>query len=90
MAMIIRAATLAATFLALPVTTSAALPEIPFCPFGGAPGWFNRIFDDDRERYPPPWFYRQQWPLYAAPGHGTPSSHPEQANPPRFPPCTEK
>ena len=24
-----------------------AFPEIPFCPLGGPPGWFNRIFDDD-------------------------------------------
>ncbi|MGB5397309.1 MAG: hypothetical protein WBN96_09175 [Gammaproteobacteria bacterium] len=40
-------------------------PEIPFCPLGGPPGWYNRLANHDRyERYPPPLYspapHRQQ------------------------------
>jgi hypothetical protein len=54
--------TLVALALLLPAS-SMALPEIPFCPFGGAPGWFNRLFDDDPPRYPPPWVYQPMPPV---------------------------
>ena len=36
-----------------------ALPEFPFCPFGGPTGWYNRLFDD-RDYYPiAPAYYPQ-------------------------------
>ncbi|MBT8126294.1 MAG: hypothetical protein KJP15_02330 [Gammaproteobacteria bacterium] len=35
----------------------SAFPEIPFCPLGGPPGWWNRIFDDDHGHPPPPLWY---------------------------------
>ena len=54
-----------------------AFPEIPFCPLGGPPGWFNRMSGDYRHYpnrpvwYPPPYqqFYQNR-PLYQAPAWG--------------------
>ena len=58
----------AVCFVLLTASTGAlALPEIPFCPLGGPPGWMNRIFDDDDHDYPPPVFYP---PPHAAPHWG--------------------
>ncbi|MGB5277186.1 MAG: hypothetical protein WBO73_13530 [Gammaproteobacteria bacterium] len=37
-------------------TAVTAFPEIPFCPLGGPPGWWNRIVDDDHDRPPPHWY----------------------------------
>lgn len=30
------------------------LPELPFCPFGGPPGWVNRLLHDRDDYNPPP------------------------------------
>jgi len=57
--------------------TVLAFPEIPFCPLGGPPGWFNRMSGDYRHYpnrpvwYPPPYqqFY-QSHPPYPAPAWG--------------------
>jgi hypothetical protein len=55
--------------LLLGSTAASAFPEIPFCPLGGPPGWWNRITDDDdRYYYPPPPYYP---PTRAAPYWGT-------------------
>lgn len=37
-------------------TGAAAFPEIPFCPIGGPPGWFNRIAGDDHRRHRQFWY----------------------------------
>jgi len=38
--------------------TAMALPDLPFCPLGGPPGWWDRIIDDDPPpRYLPPLYY---------------------------------
>ncbi len=51
---------------------AVALPEIPFCPLGGPPGWLNRLTDDDDHHYPPPYYppppVAPYWsPVYPAP-----------------------
>ena len=58
---------LLAMSMAAPGLAFAGFPEIPFCPLGGPPGWFNTLFDSDhkRWRYPPP-YYRYP-PNYPAP-----------------------
>ncbi len=37
----------------------AFFPELPFCPFGGPPGWYNRVMHErdvyPQYRYPPYW-----------------------------------
>ena len=45
-----------------------AFPELPFCPLGGPPGWFNRMTpDNDRYYGPPPvrgWYPAPYPPVY--------------------------
>jgi len=67
---------LAAVLLLIASTVSQvalALPELPFCPFGGPPGWANRIFNDRDDYYlPPPYYvnpYWQPYPVYST-GYG--------------------
>lgn len=66
-----RAALLVSLALWLPAAQAFHLPEIPFCPFGGLPGWINRFVGDQQRTAPPPWF-RPPPPLpsygYAYPG----------------------
>jgi len=41
--------------LLLPAGAMAfGFPELPFCPLGGPPGWFNRLTGQHHRRYPPP------------------------------------
>jgi len=51
---------------------AAAFPEIPFCPLGGPPGWYNRIFNDDHRYRPPPPYYRPAYPV-VRPAHMYPT-----------------
>jgi hypothetical protein len=55
---------LVAALLMLPMN-AIAFPEIPFCPIGGPPGWYNRMVDNDRYYPPPPAYY----PLPVAPAY---------------------
>jgi len=63
-------------------TTASAFPEIPFCPIGGPPGWFNRMTGDsyNQYRYPPagyPLTYPQAYPpAYPAYPYSTPARVP--------------
>jgi len=53
---------------------AAAFPEIPFCPLGGPPGWFNRIAgDNDRYYWRPPVHANYPQPYQPAylPGYNT-------------------
>lgn len=63
-----------------------SFPEIPFCPLGGPPGWFNRIVNDNTYGYPPPpYWYRpdpRQYPY--GPAYGR--AHPQRDDC-RFAPC---
>ena len=41
--------------LLLPAVSMAfGFPELPFCPLGGPPGWFNRMTGQHHRSYPPP------------------------------------
>ena len=60
----------------LPASAMADFPEIPFCPLGGPPGWFNRLKGDDHRYYPPPPRY---YPAQARPAPWMP---PPAAYPP--------
>ncbi len=59
----------------VPGMAHAGFPEIPFCPLGGPPGWFNTLFDlDDRPRYPPPYVrYPSAYAPPPAPGYFYPA-----------------
>lgn len=53
---------------------SLALKEIPFCPVGGPPGWWNHFVDKDdsrkwhRYRHIPPGYYQHYYyQVYAPP-----------------------
>jgi len=54
----------------------ADFPEIPFCPLGGPPGWFNRLKGDNHRYYPPPPRY------YPVPARPSPWTPPPAAYPP--------
>jgi hypothetical protein len=47
---------------------SLALPELPFCPAGGPPGWFNHFVNRHTNN---PWHHYQAYPVpqYYQPGH---------------------
>lgn len=63
-----------------------SLPEIPFCPLGGPPGWFNRMVNDTTYGYPPPrYWYGPDPRLYPyGPAYGRPYPRPDAC---RFGPC---
>jgi hypothetical protein len=54
-------------------SSASAFPEIPFCPIGGPPGWFNRMTGEYQQyRYPPvppPLPYFQSYPVPAYPAY---------------------
>ncbi len=71
--------------VALAAPVRAGFPELPFCPLGGPPGWFNRLTDRDH-RSPPPYWLR--YPLRPSPpsyGYVPPSVLYWPAPPPRPP-----
>jgi len=43
-------------------SSASAFPEIPFCPIGGPPGWFNRMTDNHSDYRYPPKFYPMPYP----------------------------
>ena len=53
-------------FLLTGSSSASAFFEIPFCPLGGPPGWFNRMTTDNNQyRYLPSWYpplYPQAYP----------------------------
>jgi hypothetical protein len=55
------------------------MPELPFCPWGGPPGWFNRVTQNDAYRYSPPAY---GYAPYAMPGQFVPYDAPYR-QPPR-------
>lgn len=62
--------------------------DLPFCPLGGPPGWYDRLFEH-RAAVPPPWAYAPPpvvWhPPYATPVPTSPPARDVSANPPAQP-----
>jgi hypothetical protein len=54
--------------------SASAFMEIPFCPLGGPPGWFNRMTDNHHNYRYPPGFYPMAYPpaYQAYPGYQQP------------------
>ncbi len=74
-------------FAGLVATTPvlAGFPEIPFCPLGGPPGWFNRLTGRDHPPPPPGWYGDYPAPQ-AAPAWPPHPADPRQSDPWRVPP----
>lgn len=64
--------------------------DLPFCPLGGPPGWYDRLFGY-RSAVPPPWTYGPPpavWhppAITAGPGPMPPPTSGVPANPPAQP-----